>query len=238
MSCHDFLDHLHACLDARRDGRPVPLPPALRDHLAACPLCRARDAAAGALDDALDRLPLPRLPADLADRLVDRLVAAALRDRRAHRLRRIVLTACAATSALAAGIFLAILLGSRPGPRPELAGPHPRVPEAVAPEPSPMPREAALPSVHDSMAEATAAAAALTRKAADDTLAPGRALWPEVRLPEPAPLAPSEATAASLRAATEGVSSSFQPLADSARRALTLFRRELPPRPPEDHSRL
>ena len=83
------------------------------------------------------------------------------------------------------------------------------------------------------MAEAGSAVAALTTRTADETVAKTKVLMPVMTDPslaaldlDPSPLDPS---ARSLRDAGEGVTAGLEPVTDSARRAVGLFLRELPP---------
>ena len=82
------------------------------------------------------------------------------------------------------------------------------------------------------MEEAGSAVASLTSRTADETVAKTKGLIPVIVDPSignfdlPPPLDPPAQDAAQ---AGEGVSSGLEPVADSARRAVGLFLRELPP---------
>jgi hypothetical protein len=85
------------------------------------------------------------------------------------------------------------------------------------------------PSLRESVAEV----AQLTRRKADETVGQALNLVPEVlkappadAWPRPTPLDPP---ARSLRQAGQSVTAGLEPVADSARRALNLFLREIPP---------
>src|SRR6478672_4625369 len=91
--CGPALELLHR----RLDGDAVILPVAVAAHVAACPDCRERFAAARLLSAA----PVPPVPADLADRIV----AAVLADARRHRL---LWRVPVAVGALAAAVALAV----------------------------------------------------------------------------------------------------------------------------------
>ncbi len=117
------------------------------------------------------------------------------------------------------------LHGAVPVPAPSPEPP----PLAQAPEPSPEPPRATL---RDSVAEAGSAVAALTTRTADETVANTKSLLPVVTDPTPGKIElepPPDPPARSLRETGEGVTAGLAPVADSARRAVGLFLRELPP---------
>ena len=100
---------------------------------------------------------------------------------------------------------------------------------AQTPEPAPGPPPTTL---RDSMTEAGSAVASLTSRTADETLAKTQGLLPVVTDPSLNALdlgPPLDPQARSLREAGEGVTAGLEPVADSARRAVGLFFRELPP---------
>ncbi len=217
MNCPDCRERLQQWLDARtREAAVTPdEPPAL------CPACSEWGAAARRLDRGLRLLALPTPPAFLTGRIVAR-VAAERRRRRMHLYLTTGIAAAAATLLL--GVWLRL---PRENPVPV---PSPRPPTlAQAPEPPPEPSRATL---RDSVAEAGSAVAALTTRTADETVAKTKGLLPVVTDPtlgkidlEP----PPDPSARSLRETGEGVTAGLAPVADSARRAVGLFLRELPP---------
>jgi hypothetical protein len=90
-------------LQRRLDGEPLLDRTELNQHLAACPECRERHAAAGLLEEGLRLLPRPTPPAHLAQRTAEQLI----RDRLMRLRRRRVW----ASLALAASVLLAALAG-------------------------------------------------------------------------------------------------------------------------------
>jgi hypothetical protein len=248
MNCRAFHDLLQQYLDGEGAGpggrsegsapeglspHPNPSPQRgeglaqerLNDHLRDCPGCRALFLAARRLREGLRLLTPPAPPADLAGRIVGQV--GGRRGRRAGRL-----LALAAAGALAAGLLAA--LAPHPGTRPQ-PGPAPRPAEVPASAPvargKPAPRPATPVRLRDSVAEAGSAVAALTSRTADETVGPTRALLPAVS-PGVERLALDnsvEAPTGPLREAGEGVSEGLEPVARSARRAVGLLLRELPP---------
>jgi hypothetical protein len=88
--------------------------------------------------------------------------------------------------------------------------------------------------LRDSVAEAGSAVASLTSRTAGATLGETAALLPLVAGPALPPLGEEvepmvEPPTRPFRAAGAGVSAGLEPVADSARRALGLFLRDLPP---------
>jgi hypothetical protein len=211
MTCPDCRDRLQQWLDGRpNQAASVPGQPAL------CPACAEWAAAGRRLDQGLRLLPRLTPPPRLADRIVAQVAA----ERRFRRY-RVLLVAGAA--AVAAALLFAVwqgLGGRAPTPAP-VPGPI-----VQAPEPSPTPT-----SLRDSMAEASSAVASLTTRTADETVGKTKILLPVVdsslsKLDLPPSL---DRSTGSLRQTGEGVSAGLEPVADSARRAVGLFLRELPP---------
>ena len=212
MNCPDCRDRLQQWLDARtREAATTPgEPPAL------CPACSEWGAAASRLDRGLRLLAPPTPPALLTARIVARVGA--------ERRRRMRLFLAAGVAAAAAALLLGVWLrlhrenlASAPSPEPPTL--------AQAPEP---PRA----TLRDSVAEAGSAVAALTTRTADETVANTKSLLPVVTDPTPGKIElepPPDLPARSLRETGEGVTAGLAPVADSARRAVGLFLRELPP---------
>jgi predicted anti-sigma-YlaC factor YlaD len=208
-----------AWLQCRLDGE-APDGTGLDAHLAACPACREAHAAAGRLLEGLRRRVAPVPPANLAGRIVLQVLAD--RGRRLTR-RRLLYGAGLAAAAMAAAVLLAVWTGL---PRTPAGGDRDSGAEAGVPA-----REA-VPSLQEQVSAASLAVASLTRKAADETVVTTRLLLPEVTLPaarEPEPADPVPVDSArSLQEVRQGVSAGLEPVATSARRALSLFLRELP----------
>ena len=218
MTCDDCRRRLQAWLD----GDPLGADGA-EAHLAACPACRALDAAARRLRTGLLAAPAPLPPPGLADRIV----AGVLADRR-HRLRmRRRLVFAGVALAAAAALAVAFLLPNR-APREVAVWPPDREPVV---EPAPPP-----PSLNDNVAEATSAVASLARRTADQTLTSGQTFLPPVPLevpPDEVPGTTLDPPAQSLREAGQGVATGLAPVANTARRAFDLFLRDIPPVAPE-----
>jgi hypothetical protein len=219
-ACTAVRDHWQHLLDdepalAARFDRA-----ALDAHCAACPDCAGWAAAAQRLREGLAarRPPLP--PVGLADRLL----AAALRDRRRLvRRRRLAGLALAASLLVAVGTTLALVAR---GPR-EVA-----VREGVA---RPL-ASAAAPSLTENLGRAGSALASLTRRAAEEAVEPTVSLLPRPPAPRlgprdawPPALGPAVQPLAEVR---QGGAVGLEPVAASALRALDVFRRQLP-RDPE-----
>jgi hypothetical protein len=203
MNCPDCRDRLQQWFDARTpDAAPPPL----------CPVCAEWGVAAGRLDHGLRLLTAPPAPASLADRIVASI--------RARRRRRVRMLFAAAVVAAAATVLLAVWFNFPVG--------QPTKPEVNPPfalkesEPEPP-----APSVNlrNSVAQAGSAMASLTSRTADETVAKTRALLPLTGDPFRAATTPARPP----RETGESVTASLEPVADSARRAVSLFFRELPP---------
>jgi predicted anti-sigma-YlaC factor YlaD len=216
MNCPEAQAWLQRRLDGEAaDGA------GLEAHLAACPACREAHAAAQVLLDGLRRRVVPVPPADLAQRIV----SAALVDRARRQTRRRLLYGAGLTAAgLAAAVLLAVWMAP---PRTPPAGGGA---DTVAAETAP-PRKG-MSSPREQVSAAGLAVASLTRKAADETAVTTRLLLPDVALPparEPDPQAPAPVDSArSLAEVKQGVSAGLEPVTTSARRAFSLFLRELP----------
>jgi hypothetical protein len=157
---------------------------------------------------------------------IDQVVARVLYDRQAHRSRRrrwLVVTA------LAASLLLAVLAGRLWSPK----GAEPSLPSNPAPIAHRDEKTRAAPSPRDSAAEAGQAVASLSHKAKVETVEQTRLLWPVASTPlsfEGLDLqTPLEPPSQSLREAGQNVSSGLEPVTHSARRAMNLFWRDLPP---------
>jgi hypothetical protein len=212
-------------LQRRLDGAAVPDRAALERHLASCPECRERHAAAALLLEGLGSLPPPQPAPDLADRTAARV----LRDLRARRLRRrlwIGLT-------LAASLLLAVVGYLRLSPS-ALETP----PSAKAPPKVKAPAKAG-PSLRESMDETRDALEALAGRIASKAAEQARALNDSTSavqfvslgaVPQMAPLTqPLDATAEGLRQGGRGAALGVRTVSASARRAFNYFLRKMPP---------
>lgn len=212
MNCHDFQQ----LLNRRLDGEEIADSAELAAHLVTCGECRSLRAAARRFEAGL-RLVRPSLPpADLAHRIVTQVFA----ERHAARRRRYTVRAVAA---LAAALLLAVLVGAwathrdQEGAVLQHALVVPVQPEAIA---------TMGPSLRESMTRV----AQLTIRSADETM---RNLLPSTPANDAA-LAPLSTSVASLREAGSSVTTGLEPVTDSAKRALSLFLREIPSVPAED----
>jgi hypothetical protein len=222
MSCRDARDWMHRRLDGEF-GEP---PPGLDAHLAGCRDCRELLAFAGRLEEGVRRLPCPAPPPDLAGRITARVL---FRQRQARTWRR-----AAAVVSLAAAALLAIWL-VRPAAGPTIS---PATPGGEVARRGPPPRP--VPSLQRQVEEAGQAVVSLTRRAADETVGPTRAFIPDLSIPPVAVASadrPATDTARSLREVGQNVSAGLEPVTTSARRAFSLFLRELPPVGPDGKSK-
>jgi hypothetical protein len=126
-------------------------------------------------------------------------------------------------AALAACVAAAIYLGTRTEkPTPE---PKPNVQPVIAELPPDQPR------LNDQVGEAGSALAALVSRTADQAVDQGKILVPE-KIAAPAPMKVDtllEKPAQSIRDAGQGVTAGLEPVTAEARRAVTLFMRDIPP---------
>jgi hypothetical protein len=211
MSCADGEHGLQERLDGAGGDRPD-----LEPHLATCPTCRERHAAARRLEEGLRLLAPPAPPAGLTGRIASRVLA----DRRA-RLRRRRLLLPGAAAAAAAAVLLVYFLASREHPSP----PEPVAPMVVEYHPESPPSA----SLRDSVVEASSAVVDLTRRTADETVGESRLLVPVVVTRPPDAGGGPMPAVQPLREAGQGVSTGLDPVTDSARRALDLFLQDIPP---------
>ena len=230
-------DRARAALQAQLDGEVPPDAPAIEQHRAACPACRAWFEAARRMQEALRSRPLSLPPPGLTDRILQ----AALADRRSRqRLRlRLRVGLAVAASLLLAGVAAFIWL--RPAGIEDAWAKLWSRPVEVRPEPPPEPPvgpkqgpEQSVPPLRDSFNEAKAAAVATMEwaaaEAADQTT--GLLSMPNLTPATPDPMGSLEPAVASLGEAGQSVASGLQPVTSSARRALDMFLREVGP--PED----
>jgi hypothetical protein len=226
MNCRACQAWLQRCLDGEAGGYSA----AVERHLRYCPECIALEAAARRLDEGLRLLAPPAPPPGLAGAVA----GAVLRDFRARRARRARRWAAAAT-ALAAALLLSLGLRAVTSTRPNTDSPAPPVarsgPEAP-PSAAPPRDEARAVPLRDAVNKAGSAVASLTSRTADEAAGHTRLLLPAVApppLPDLALAGPLEPAVGPLREAGQGVSAGLEPVATSARRAVDLFLRDLPP---------
>jgi predicted anti-sigma-YlaC factor YlaD len=230
MNCREALDWLQC----RLDGDMLPAPSGLEQHLAGCPFCRPQHQTGQLLLEGLQSLKHPVPPDNLSDLIVARVLA----DRRSRsiRWRRRVAT----TAALAASLLLAALAGHLWLPTSKNDG----LDKAAARQKAPQRRDssevvaaglAAGPSLTRSVEEARLAVASLTEKIADKGKEQARLWWSAAARDVPRQLPgmngeqPLDPAARSLRQTGQGASEGLQTVAQSARRAVSYFFRELPP---------
>jgi hypothetical protein len=218
MNC----DTAHDLLQQSLDGMLIESPEWLA-HLRDCADCRALAAAGRRLQEGLHLLAVPQPPADLAMRIAETVRLDRQRERRRTRRR------WAVGLALAAGLLIALASRFDWRGRPTGTESQPSLPVVKNP---PAPQTKPAPTLRESAAELGEVFAALTSQTADETVEQTRRLVPNVPSPlwDGFDIRPSvEAPTRPLREAGEGVSEGFEPVATSARRAVGLFLRDLPP---------
>lgn len=208
MNCPEYHDLLQRLLD----GETAVSATELTRHEQSCSACRGLQRAARLLQEGLR----PQTLAFPDPRLTERIVRQTLRDR-AQRRRMHVL-------AIAAGLLLTVGVGYGLLRPTGLRSHDPVVAEVVPTR---------IPSVSESIREAGEAFAALTRRTAGETVGPSGLLLPDLAQ---MPLASDsgiweetlEEPARSLREAGQGVSVALEPVTASAKRALSMFLRDIP----------
>lgn len=212
----------HDLLQQGLDGTPIESPE-WNEHLRGCPECRALESASRRLQDGLRLLAAPLPPAELAERIAERVLLDRRRARRRARRR------WAVTLALAAGLF--IVLAARLDWRGERAAHPAKTSEPSVKHEMPKGVPGDSPTLRESAEELGEAVASLTNQTADETM--GQTRWLVPKVPSPAlpkvDLESLEPPTRPLREAGEGVSAGLEPVTNSARRAVDLFLRELPP---------
>ncbi|MFO0929542.1 MAG: hypothetical protein U0736_21360 [Gemmataceae bacterium] len=217
MTCRTCLDLLHRHLDG-----DVPAG-VLFDHLDRCP-------AAASTRDGIDRLLAgvallqpPPPPAGLADRITADLLA------EANRPVRLRFPAAAAERGRPrrGGVPL-LALGAAAGLAWRSAADRRSAPTVAGNRAADPP----LPPLRDTVSQGATAVAALTSRTAVRTVEGTAALLPPVPdVPlDPLPMAPADMdpTREPLQEVGEGLKAGLSPVTESARRAVTLFFRELP----------
>lgn len=218
MDCRQWEELLQRRLDGEEDA-------ALQRHLLGCPHCAAHRPALLRLLNGIAALTPPTPPPELTDRLTRTLLREA-RQQKALRFRWRVGVVSALASA--AALLIAVGVWSWSQPAKPLGG------GVVV---TPGPKAEPPPPLRESVARAGDALASLTNRTAKDTLDRSSTLLPLMKQSaEPLALLPAPVEPRleqPLREATDSVSSGFSPVADSARRAVGLFLRDLPVGRPE-----
>jgi anti-sigma factor RsiW len=219
MSCRGCHERIQAHLDD--PARAAEGDAELEQHVRACPACAALYRAARRLNDGLRLLASPLPPPDLAERIIFAV--------QADRARRRRLRFVAAAAVLAAGLLVALGLRmfrpTSPTPPPSAPGqnlvqkgqkPAPPIPAPRTPEPD--------VKIGDAVADAT-------RREANETVRATQEVLPAVVAPvlNDLDLSTALGPAQPLREAGSGVSTGLEPITNSARRAVDMFLRELPP---------
>jgi hypothetical protein len=211
MTCRLWVEHL----DAYLDGHPTP---AWQAHARSCSECAARLRDAQCLSAALHLSQTTRLSSGLADRITAQALAE-FRSRQQARWRGWVGSAAlvAAGLALVVGLRQLVLLPPALQPLPQPG------PVVVIPQEPPAPEPADL---RDNLYRAREAVAALTARTAGEAVE--TTLWPMPGVELPAVEMPPTPTLEPIRSAGEQVTAGLTPVTGSARRAMTLFFRDLP----------
>jgi hypothetical protein len=225
MSCHAWQHLFQQHLDGDCAGE-------LERHLHSCPDCAAEQPVLRRFLDGVSMLAPVSGPVGLADQITEQLVKEARRQRR-QRQRRLV----GAFGMLAAAAVLLVAVGIRSwwGHEPD-AQARDNKPDAQAregekplpPNPSPRSKEEGAKPLRDSLAQAGTAVASLTSRAASETVDQTTSLLPMLPTPTLDPMPAEPASMEPLREASASVSAGLAPVADSARRAVGLFLRDLP----------
>ena len=229
MNCLESLE----ILQRRLDGAPAAPDAALEQHLAQCPVCRERHAAARGLLEALKAAPRP----EPTSARTSRLLAAVLRDRQRRRIRlrrSLYVTAALAASVL---IMLGIAYFNRPPQGDGKVEPGPLVEHKKDLPAPPAPEKKKEIEKHDP----PASLAALTGKLADKTLDQAKVLLAAANPMEEIPVAnvnvpvlqPLDPAAQPLRQGAHDAGESVQAVTRSARRAFDYFAPmfDMPPAP-------
>jgi hypothetical protein len=227
--CAAFAALAHHVLDGERPAADLDNDP----HAAECPVCQAGRTGVLRMLEGLRHTTTPTPPAGF----VDRATRAAVADYRRRRLLR--LSARVGVGALAACLLIAVWLASPRSPLDDRgvfarwwpagrATPNP-VPAPPAPAPDQNSYATDVPksgTLRGQLNEAGSAFVSLTRKATDDTLAPARNLFAVP--PRGGPDKPAKADLPdAVIDIPEAAKAGLEPLADTARRAVNLFLRDV-----------
>ncbi len=217
MNCSEYQDWIQR----RLDGTAEPSD-AGAQHRLGCGQCAALDDAAIRLERGLRLMPAPIPPRRLAESITHQVLA----EQRTTVRRRVIVYA----AALAACLMLGIYIGGRNNPEtpPVVKGPDVKPPETAKVV------ESETPKVTERAGEAGTALATLVTRTADEAVGQGRLLLPSNPMgpmtPDVTALPPAlEPPAQSLKDAGQSVSAGLEPVTSSAKRAVTLFFRDMPP---------
>jgi hypothetical protein len=221
MNCSEFQN----LLQQRLDGEPKAVSSVIDRHLSECSSCRELELIASRLTEVLGSRVAPVPPEGLKDQIVSLI----LDEMASQRLRRRRWRRVMAVAAVAAGLLLAVFVGySWWESRQALNDPDSNTLVKKEEQPAPAPAQPTL-----DIREAGTTLVALVNRTADETVGPGRMLLPQgvsaPMLPDTDAWQPDlEPGAQTLREAQDGVAVGFEPVTSSARRAVSLFLREIP----------
>jgi len=223
MNCCEFQNWLQQ----RLDGEASSTADDVEGHVAACASCRELQVVAGRLIQALGAQAAPAPPNGMSDQIMS-LVLSDITSQ--HQARKRWNRRLGVTAALAASLLLAVALGYSWLPSNRRPGP-PNSDSLVIKDEKSTPAQA---QTSLNIQEAGSALVALVNRTADETVGQSRVLLPQgvsaPTLPASEVWQPTlEPGADSLREAQEGVAQGFEPVTSSARRAVNLFLREIPP---------
>jgi hypothetical protein len=215
MTCHEFQELLQRRMDGEGSADSVEL----AAHLSACAECQALQGAARRFEAGMRRLRQPMPSADLTNRIVRQVLGYRRAARRSSLVR--------AATALAAVIVFALLVGMWANQR---NNNEPTLQQNSFVQEQPEQATEPVATVGPSLRESMTGVAQLTIRSADETM---RNLLPGTPANADGP-SPLSSSVASLREAGNNVTTGLEPVADSAKRALDLFLREIPPVRAED----
>jgi hypothetical protein len=216
------------------DGNDPGMPAELQAHCGECASCQSLVHAAFLLRHGTQKFPTPSLPSAWTDKMVNLLLADVEASRSHSWLRRYAFWFALTASFLGA---IAVLAWSMKGQ----LGPH-VVSQVSTKQDAPVilppakNTDVSPVSVDQSLSEARSMVVSLTRRTADDAVEPTRRLLPTDAPSAPMPVQDTlpksmEPAAQSLEEIRHGASSSFEPMANSAVRAINMFWNEVPPKP-------
>lgn len=215
--CDRFQDALQHFLD----GDANAFNPANETHRSVCASCHASYVAACRLAQGIGLQIKPVVPANLTERLVAAVLSDQIRASNRGVARRWL-----EVLAIAACLLLVIALGMHFIGRDDQMQSPPSAPQvATVPQANPV-------ALEHSFAEASSAVASLSRRTAQETIEPARRL---IATATDTPVLKSDPVAGIIRPPDEtlapirqGAAMGFEPMANSARRAVSLFMRDLP----------
>ncbi len=201
------------------DGDPDAFDSAIESHRVSCDLCRGYFQAASWLASGLSRLGRPTPSPDLTERLVSAVLSDAPRPSS-----RNVARPWLAILAIAASLVLAVALGLRFSANADVNRGNTAPPQIATTVPPAVPV-----ALEQSLAEASTAVATLTRRTADETVEPAKAILSSAADSAVLKTKPEVSHSAndSLSTIRTGAALGIEPVADSARRAVSLFMRDL-----------